>query len=225
MEKMNNSRKSRLLKSLAMLLMLYAPSVLAHCDTLDGPVVSDARKALDARDVTRVLRWVSASDEAEIRKAFDKTLIVRAKGRDAKELADMYFFETLVRIHRAGEGAPYTGLKADAELSPAVVEADAALEKGKVDKLIELIASAVAKGLQQRFEHALYAKEQADKSVAAGRAFVAAYVQFVHYAEGVHGAATGAAALHGHAEQSMGEMSHEHPAPAAQEVKETEHAH
>jgi hypothetical protein len=42
---------------------------------------------------------------------FTKTLAVRKQSKEAKELADMYFFETLVRIHCAGEGAPYTGLK------------------------------------------------------------------------------------------------------------------
>lgn len=202
-----------------------APALWAHCDTLDGPVVIDARKALDARDVTPVLKWVSAANEAEIRKAFDKTLIVRAKGSDARELADMYFFETLVRIHRAGEGAPYTGLKAEAERNPAVVQADAALDKGRAETLIKLVTDAVADGLRQRFDHALHAKEQAGKTVVAGRAFVAAYVQFVHYAEGIYDAAIGAAVSHNHAAQPAGEAGHEGHAPAIQEVKEPEHPH
>jgi hypothetical protein len=85
--------------------------VLAHCDTLDGPVVQTARTALEKGDITPLLKWVRVEDEKEIKDAFEKTLAVRRKGAEAKELADMYFFETLVRIHRAGEGAPYTGLK------------------------------------------------------------------------------------------------------------------
>ena len=80
----------------------------AHCDTLDGPVVAAARKALDSNNVNLVLLWVQKKDDAAIRKHFDKTVAVRKAGGQAKELADMYFFETLVRIHRAGEGAGYT---------------------------------------------------------------------------------------------------------------------
>jgi hypothetical protein len=86
----------------------------AHCDTLDGPVVVDARAALAAGDVTEVLKWVQAGDEPEIRAAFDRTLAVRAAGGAALELADTWFFETLVRVHRAGEGAPYTASPAGA---------------------------------------------------------------------------------------------------------------
>src|SRR5512134_4158625 len=93
------------------LVLATAGNALAHCDGLDGPVVNLARQALDKGDVKIILPWVAADKEAEIRKAFDLTMAVRGKGAKEKELADMYFFETLVRVHRAGEGAPYTGLK------------------------------------------------------------------------------------------------------------------
>jgi hypothetical protein len=100
-------------------LWLIIPGIAsAHCDTLDGPVVMTAKAALEKGDVTPVLKWVRKEDEKEIREQFKKTLTVRAKGPEAKELADMYFFETLVRIHRAGEGAPYTGLKSAGMVEP-----------------------------------------------------------------------------------------------------------
>jgi len=99
---------------------LLAQSVAsAHCDTLDGPVVTEGKTALEKGDVTPVLKWVKKEYESEIRTAFEKTLVVRSKGLEASELADMYFFETLVRLHRAGEGAPYTGLCAAVSM-PAV---------------------------------------------------------------------------------------------------------
>jgi Family of unknown function (DUF6448) len=82
-----------------------------HCDTLDGPVIGLARKALEAGNVNLVLPWVRAEDERELRRAFEHALAVRKLGAEACELADTHFFETLVRIHRASEGAPYTGLK------------------------------------------------------------------------------------------------------------------
>ncbi|MDD5642387.1 MAG: DUF6448 family protein, partial [Syntrophales bacterium] len=82
----------------------------AHCDTVDGPVVAAARLALAKGEVTPVLKWVPKDDEGEIRAVFQKTLRVRTKGPEAKDLADRYFFETLVRMHRASEGEPYTGL-------------------------------------------------------------------------------------------------------------------
>lgn len=95
--------------------------VSAHCDGMDGPVVIAAQKALAKQDVNLVLIWVQKEDEQELRDVFDQTLRIRELSAEARELADRYFFETLVRIHRAGEGAPYTGLKpAGRDLGPAI---------------------------------------------------------------------------------------------------------
>jgi hypothetical protein len=164
----------------------FCKTVFAHCDTLDGPVVQSARIALEKADITGVLKWVRAEDEEELRGAFQKTLAVRAKGAEAKELADMYFFETLVRIHRAGEGAPYTGLKPGGAVNPAVAMADKALESGSVEKLVDVLTKAMGNGIRERFQHASKAQKHADASVMAGREFVEAYVIFTHYVEGLH---------------------------------------
>ena len=113
-------------------------------------------------------------------------------------MADMYFFETLVRIHRAGEGAPYTGLKPGSAVDPAVALADKALDSGSVDKLVKVLSGAMAKGIREHFQRALMAKKNADKSVADGRKFVESYVMFTHYAEGLHGIIKGGAKHHDH---------------------------
>ena len=165
-------------------LLSSPPPALAHCDTLDGPVVKDARAALEARDVTPVLKWVNAGKEAELREAFQHTLDVRALGPEARALADRFFFETLVRIHREGEGAPYTGLKpAGTGVDPAIAASDTALDTGAIDPLVGMITKRAEQGLRERFSHAAEAKAHAGESVEKGRAFVAAYVEFMHYAE------------------------------------------
>ena len=168
-------------------------AVQAHCDTLDGPVVMSAKTALEKGDVTPVLKWVKKEQEEEVRAAFNKTMAVRGKSPEAKELADMYFFETLVRIHRASEGAPYTGLTAG-PAEPIIVEADKALEKGSVEHLVKHVTDAVAQGIRQRFQKTLEGKKHAEDSLAAGREFVEAYVEFTHYVERLHLDAAGPAA-------------------------------
>jgi hypothetical protein len=170
----------------AVLMMEPTGHVFAHCDTLDGPVVMAAKAALKNGDVTPVLKWVQKDHEGEIRDAFEKTVKVRAKGPEARELADMYFFETLVRIHRDGEGAPYTGLKSSGTVEPAIAAADKSLETESVEALADKISTTVNEGIKKRFEKALENKKRADESVEAGRAFVEAYVQYVHFIEGIH---------------------------------------
>ncbi len=192
-------------KSLGMLLagallgtgLMSPPLARSHCDTMDGPVVQAAKAALEKKNVTLVLKWVKPEAEAEIKAAFDKTLAVRIKGAEARELADQFFFETLVRVHRAGEGAPFTGLKpAGTELGPAIAEADKALESGSVEKVVKLVTDAAAAGIRQRFAEARAKKVHAEHNVEAGREFVAAYVEYVHYVEGLHETAQGAGAHH-----------------------------
>ena len=184
-------------------MLLFAASMFlpgksfAHCDTLDGPVVATAKVALEKGDVTPLLKWVRPDDEKEIKAAFDKTLAVRKQGDRAKELADMYFFETLVRIHRAGEGAPYTGLKPGEAIDPAVALADKALESGNVEKLVNVLTGALADGIRKRFHTALENQKHADENVTAGREFVESYVIFTHYVEGLHGMIKGGAVHHG----------------------------
>jgi len=189
--------RDRLARSLSVFaigfVFLITPAeVFGHCDGMDGPVVKAAQQALVKDDVNLVLIWVPANDEAEIRKVFAKTLAVRKLNAEARELADLYFFETLVRIHRTGEGAPYTGLKpAGRDLGPAIPAADKAIETGVVEPLVKLITSESANGIRGRFQKVTAAKKFNAEDVSAGRGYVKAYFEFVHYVEGLHEAVQG----------------------------------
>ena len=159
---------------------------LAHCDSLDGPVIQDARQALEKGDPAPVLKWVDKEHENEIRTAFEQTMTVRGKGEEARALADRFFFETLVRIHRAGEGEAFTGLKPASVVDPGIAGADKALQSGSADELARRMSSAVADGISKRFALAMQKKKHVAESVEAGREYVAAYVDYIHFVESVN---------------------------------------
>jgi hypothetical protein len=186
--------------ALASTALLLAPVALfAHCDGLDGPVVTAARKAIAAGNVNLVLPWVQKADEPEIRAAFEKTLAVRTLNLQAKELADTYFFETLVRVHRAGEGAPYTGLKpAGRDLGPAIPAGDKAIETRSAEALLKLLTDTMRAGLHARFHETVEKSGHFNDSVDAGREYVKSYVEYIHYVEGIYEAAKGPAGGHEH---------------------------
>lgn len=170
---------------------LWSAPVYAHCDGMDGPVVRAAQAALAKGDVNRVLIWVRKDDEAEIRRAFDRTVSLRKLSPQAREFADTYFFETLVRIHRAGEGAPFTGLKpAGRDLGPAIPAADQALKSGDVAPLTDLLIGQMRTGLLHRYQQAMATKDFKTQNVDAGREYVESYVTFIHFVEGMYEAAT-----------------------------------
>jgi hypothetical protein len=223
------SRPSYVKKNRAILAMLASAvigagltlplTVVAHCDTMDGPVVVAAKAALENKDLTPALKWVKQGSEPEIKAAFTRTLAVRTQGPEARALADQFFFETLVRLHRAGEGAPFTGLKpAGTELGPAVEEADKALDSGSVDKVVKLLTDEAAAGIRRRFDEAREKKAHAEHNVQAGREFVAAYVDYVHYVEGLHQAAQRPSAHHG-------ELADGSPEDAARHEPAQQHNH
>lgn len=204
-----NTRRSKgflIAVTFALAILMAPQTALAHCDALDGPVIIDARSALAEGEISPVLKWIKAEDEQEIRAAFAQALAVRKLDAGAQQLADSYFFETLVRIHRAGEGAPYTGLKPAGAIEPVVAKADQALAQGSVDSLAKAIAAHTEQGIRERFNHALESKQHAQESAQAGREFVEAYVTYVHYVEGIaqsvhaapHHAQTASATAHQH---------------------------
>lgn len=168
-----------------------------HCDTMDGPVVLAAKKSLETGNLNHTLIWVQEDDEQEIERAFEEARHVRALGPEAKQLADRYFFETVVRVHRAGEDAPYTGLKPEGTpADPTVTAADRAIQSGNLQAMLELLSREMREGLTSRFHHVIESKDFGPDDVAAGREFVHAYVQFVHYAENLASAAKAATAHH-----------------------------
>jgi len=176
------------------LLLLWG---MGHCDTLDGPLVTLAKRALEEGNANLVLPWVREEDADEIRHAFDHAVAVRGLGPKARALADRHFLETLVRIHRAGEGAPFTGLKpAGLDLGPAVPAADRALKTGSAEEVVRLLADAIRAGVGRHFREAVEKQAFEVNDVAAGRRYVEAYVPYVHYVERLWEAATGP--VHGH---------------------------
>lgn len=180
---------------IAAVLLTVCSVAYGHCDSLDGPVVQAARTALDTGEVDRVLIWVQETDEQQVTEAFQRTLEVRALGSSAKDLADHYFFETVVRLHRQSEGAPYTGLRpAGTELGPAIRAADDALESGSSDKVVDLLEDAIRAGVREHFEDV--SSRKAFEDVAGGRRYVASYVEYVHYVERIYEAATRSAEGH-----------------------------
>lgn len=161
-----------------------------HCDTMDGPVISDARKAFEKNNVNHVLKWVRASDENEIKKAFQQAMKVRVLNADARELADNYFFNVVVRVHRSGEGVPFTGvLPSGSPIDEKIKAADRSIELGNLGPLEKMVPREKYPELKKRFDAVMALKNFDVNNVAAGREYIEAYVRFFHFAEGEEGGA------------------------------------
>lgn len=175
-----------------------------HCDTRDGPVVKAAKKALETGNLNYVLIWIPETSERELREAFGRTLRARKAGKDAQDVADDWFFETAIRLHRAGEGAPYTGMKpAGLSEGPVVPRAEKAIGTGDPKDTIDFIVNAIEEDLEHRFRWVMDKKNYAIDDVAAGREYIEGFIGWVVYSHHLYQQVKGGGhhtGQHGHAE-------------------------
>lgn len=185
-------QKNSLSSLLIIITLALAPAISqAHCDSMDGPVVKDAQTALETGDITPVLKWITEEQEAEVQATFNEVLMIRNKDKDVQKVADRHFFETVVRLHREAESAPYTGLKpAGTDFGPAIAAADEALENGSLKKVHQLLMKEIEAGLHHYYEKVQELKDYDPEDVEAARKYVNAYVKYMHYVEPLYQTAT-----------------------------------
>lgn len=186
-------RKSRLRRGVAAavavgavalsLTFLQTAPASAHCDSRQGPVATAAQQALESGDVKLVLPYVQAEQEEELTAAFDQTMAIRKRGADVQAVADEYFLETAVRLHRVGEGASYTGLKDEVEMNPALEAAESSLEKGSPDEVVALLEKDLDTSVSEQFGAVMEAREaeKANPTVAVSRERAEAELAFENY--------------------------------------------
>ncbi len=146
----------------------------------------DARRALENEDFEAVAVWVGEKQHEQLLSAFDQAMAVCRMGGEAKALAERYFMETAVRLHRAAEGMGYTGLKPARPLPADIAAAEQALKTGRLEPVSGMLTTKIQKKLQHRFEKVRKARQNKEKSLEAGRKWADAYVKYVTYVHGLY---------------------------------------
>lgn len=178
---------------LVMMFTLFSASqAFAHCDSYDGPVIKDALKAFQQNNVSLVLKWVNPEHEREIKSLFDKTLKVKKTAdKEISQIVETHFLETLVRLHREGEGEPYTGLKPAGSVTPVIHMADESIANNSADVLVTKLKAHIENDILEKYKLVQELSKTKDESVEKGRAYVAAYVNYTHTLEGLEAALKG----------------------------------
>ena len=172
----------------------------AHCDSYDGPTIKDAVKALETNNVKFVLKWITPEQEKEIIPLFNKTYALKSGDKEVYAIVEKHFFETLVRLHRESEGAPYTGLKPAGTTKPIILMSDKAIESRNIDDLLGKLNNHIGKVLKEKYEKVAALEKVKNDSPEQGREYVEAYVDYTHTIE----------AIHDIIEQGSGHSAHNH---------------
>ena len=182
---LHNSKLAAMLV-LASIIFVFTNTASAHCDSYDGPVIKDAEKALETNNVNLVLKWVSKEQEKEITSLFQKTFELRNGDQEIYNVVEKYFFETLVRLHRETEGAPYTGLKPAGTTKQIIQMTDKAITENNIDGFLQKLNKHIDKVIIEKFNKVEDLYKVKDDSVEKGREYVAAYVDYTHTVEAIH---------------------------------------
>ncbi|MFX1470697.1 MAG: DUF6448 family protein [Promethearchaeota archaeon] len=146
---------------------------------MDGPVVMAAKNALSQKNINLILPWVPEEAEEELEVMFKRTLTIREKGEESAELADHWFFENTVRLHRMGEGKGFTGLKpAGLDWGPIVPKADKAIENEDPNEVIDFIKKTIEDKLREKFQKIIDQKNYDKNDVKKARKYVHAMLDF-----------------------------------------------
>lgn len=170
----------------------------AHCDSYDGPLIKDALKAIGTGNVAPVLKWIDAKYEPEIITLFNKTVSLKGGDKETYAIVEKHFLETLVRLHREGEGASFTGLKPAGSVTPIIALADQAVASGESATLISKLDDHLNKVLEEKYDLVMEKSLRKDASAAEGREYVKAYVEYTHFLEAIHAIIEGGGAHEGH---------------------------
>src|SRR5690554_3292910 len=132
---------------LVMVFALTSITGFAHCDSYDGPVIKDALTALENNNVELVLKWIDSHQEQEVIALFKKTYDLRDGDNEVYTIVEKHFLETLVRLHRETEGAPFTGLKPAGSMTPMVEMADRSIEINSMDEVSKTVTTHLARNI------------------------------------------------------------------------------
>ncbi|MBN1985264.1 MAG: hypothetical protein JW761_03115 [Prolixibacteraceae bacterium] len=170
----------------ALLAVIVSNPASAHCDSYDGPVIKDATRALETNNVNLVLKWITDEQEQEIIPLFNKTYNLKNGDKEVYAIVEKHFFETLVRLHRQTEGAPYTGLKPAGTTKQIIQLTDKALADGNEDDFLAKFNSHIDKIVREKYQKVAELDKVKGISKEQGRAFVEAYVDYTHTVEALH---------------------------------------
>jgi hypothetical protein len=181
-----NLRATLSLLFFAVLILFGSLKASAHCDSFDGPTVKDALKALETKNVNLVLKWISQDQEKDIVPLFHKTYGLRNGDKEVYAIVEKHFLETLVRLHRETEGAPFTGLKPAGSTKLIVQLSDKALQNNDINDLLGKLNNHISKVILEKYEKVAMLDKVKEESPEKGREFVAAYVDYTHTLEAIH---------------------------------------
>ena len=153
-----------------------------HHDAVNAPDMKAAKMALETGNANYVLIWVPEESENKLKNLLEKTCCERSARKNMQNCAIDWYFDIVSRFYSANKGALYTCLKPGGlDESLIAVKVERAIETGNFEEIIGIIPDAHAADVRERFHHVMDKSNYDRNNIAAGRAYVSAFIDFLTY--------------------------------------------
>ena len=153
-----------------------------HPHSRNGLLMKAAQMALVTGNVNYVLIWVPEKSENTLKNLLEKTCCERNARKNMQNCAIDWYFDTVCRYFSANKGALYTYLKhGGPDESLIALKVERTIEIGNFEEIIGIIPNTHAADVRERFHHVMDKSNYDRNNIAAGRAYVSAFIDFLTY--------------------------------------------
>ena len=145
----------------------------------NGPVRKAAEMALVTGDADYVLLWVLKESENTLKNLLEKTCCERNSQKYVQNNSPDWYFETVNRLFERSWKTDFSGRDSGGfDENPIVRMVQRAIESGEINELCRIVPQPERDDLMQRFIDLIHKRNYDLHNLAAGRAYVSAFLDF-----------------------------------------------
>jgi hypothetical protein len=146
----------------------------------NGPVMRAAKMALETGNADHILIWVPEESENTLKNLLEKTCCERTTQRKARNHSIEWYLQTINRLHSEYYRPHDLNISTKTpEERKTILLVERACETGNFDEIATVMQITSDEEIRQRFNDVLNKSNYDMDNIAAGRAYVSAFTDFI----------------------------------------------
>jgi len=156
--------------------------MVQYYNSENGPVIIAAKKALETGNPNYVLIWVPEESENTLKNLLEKTFCERSTRKNIQNRGIDWYFESVNRLHFTCRWPHCPGMTSDgSDMKMIVSMVERAFETGNCEEICGVLPIAHTAEVKLRFHNVMNKRNYTVDDIAAGRAYVSAFIAFIAY--------------------------------------------
>lgn len=154
--------------------------MISRNNLTNGPVMRAAKMALETGNVDYILIWVPEESANTLKNLLEKTCCERTTRRKARNHSVEWYMQTINRLHSEYFRPHDLNISTKtAEERRTILQVEKACETGNFDEIATVMQVTSDEEIRRRFNEVLDKSDYDVDNIAAGRAYVSAFTDFI----------------------------------------------